>query len=75
MDSKQAYKQRSYEDFDPIFKWRREQDRDTVELHLPGQYRCVVSGVVLHRSKYYMEFSCIDVDVFIILCILVIIID
>ncbi|KHN34675.1 hypothetical protein glysoja_011228 [Glycine soja] len=27
---------RSYEDFDPLFMWRREEGRDTLELHLPG---------------------------------------
>ncbi|XP_020210661.1 inactive protein RESTRICTED TEV MOVEMENT 2 [Cajanus cajan] len=27
---------RSYEDFDPLFVWRREEARDTLELHLPG---------------------------------------
>lgn len=27
---------RSYEDFDPLFMWRREEARDTLELHLPG---------------------------------------
>ncbi|AES80880.1 putative HSP20-like chaperone [Medicago truncatula] len=35
MEHKHAHN-RSYEDFDPVFKWRREQDRDTIELHLPG---------------------------------------
>lgn len=27
---------RSYEDYDPIIKWRREEGRDTLEVHLPG---------------------------------------
>jgi len=36
MEHKHAHN-RSYEDFDPVFKWRREQDRDTIELHLPGK--------------------------------------
>ncbi|CAJ2672059.1 inactive protein RESTRICTED TEV MOVEMENT 2-like [Trifolium pratense] len=35
MESKHAHN-RTYEDFDPIYKWRREQGSDTVELHLPG---------------------------------------
>ncbi|WJX83055.1 hypothetical protein P8452_65745 [Trifolium repens] len=35
MESKHAHN-RTYEDFDPLFKWRREQGSDTIELHLPG---------------------------------------
>ncbi|KAL2320487.1 hypothetical protein Fmac_029456 [Flemingia macrophylla] len=27
---------RTYEDFDPLFVWRREEARDILELHLPG---------------------------------------
>ncbi|TKY62879.1 Inactive protein RESTRICTED TEV MOVEMENT 2 [Spatholobus suberectus] len=27
---------RSYEDFDPLFVWRKEESRDTLELHLAG---------------------------------------
>ncbi|XP_014491219.1 inactive protein RESTRICTED TEV MOVEMENT 2 [Vigna radiata var. radiata] len=33
---KHAHANRSYEDFDPLFMWRREEGRDTLELHLPG---------------------------------------
>ncbi|KAK7377849.1 hypothetical protein VNO80_03282 [Phaseolus coccineus] len=33
---KHAHTNRSYEDFDPLFVWRREEGRDTLELHLPG---------------------------------------
>ncbi|RDX91674.1 Inactive protein RESTRICTED TEV MOVEMENT 2, partial [Mucuna pruriens] len=32
---------RSYEDFDPLFMWRREEGRDTLELHLPGMLHCM----------------------------------
>ncbi|XP_058740099.1 inactive protein RESTRICTED TEV MOVEMENT 2-like [Vicia villosa] len=69
MDSKHAYKQRSYEDFDPIFKWRRELDRDTVELHLPGFKReqmriqvnhhgfLVISGERPHDGTTWKRFK------------------
>ncbi|KAK7336276.1 hypothetical protein VNO77_16812 [Canavalia gladiata] len=37
MESKHAYSaKRSYEDFDPLFTWHKEETRDTLELHLPG---------------------------------------
>ncbi|KAG4927559.1 hypothetical protein JHK85_054107 [Glycine max] len=32
---------RSYEDFDPLFMWRREEARDTLELHLPGMLHSI----------------------------------
>ncbi|XP_027351101.1 inactive protein RESTRICTED TEV MOVEMENT 2-like [Abrus precatorius] len=37
MESKHSHTpNRSYEDFDPLFTWHREEARDTLELHLPG---------------------------------------
>ncbi|XP_061343298.1 inactive protein RESTRICTED TEV MOVEMENT 2-like [Gastrolobium bilobum] len=37
MDTKHAHiANRSYEDYDPVYNWRTEENRDTVELHLPG---------------------------------------
>ncbi|KAL9331388.1 hypothetical protein ACSQ67_000998 [Phaseolus vulgaris] len=36
---KHAHANRSYEDFDPLFVWRREEGRDTLELHLPGIWK------------------------------------
>ncbi|XP_057437742.1 inactive protein RESTRICTED TEV MOVEMENT 2-like [Lotus japonicus] len=35
MEAKHAHN-RTYEDFDPVFKWRREETRDTIELYLPA---------------------------------------
>ncbi|XP_028790494.1 inactive protein RESTRICTED TEV MOVEMENT 2-like [Neltuma alba] len=39
---------RSYEDFDPLCKWRREEGRDILEVHLPGFRREQVKVQVNH---------------------------
>jgi hypothetical protein len=57
MESKHAHN-RTYEDFDPLFKWRREQGSDTIELHLPGMllicmcpsYKFFVFLFQIHKS-------------------------
>lgn len=41
---------RSYEDFDPICKWRREESRDTLEVHLPGTF------IYQHLSQVIIYF-------------------
>jgi len=42
---KHAHANRSYEDFDPLFVWRREEGRDTLELHLPGMFHCISPNI------------------------------
>lgn len=38
---------RSYEDFDPICKWRTEEGRDILEVHLPGLLSASIIMVLL----------------------------
>ena len=47
---------RSYEDIDPVFKWRRDEGRDTIELHLPGMLhmsKLIIYGVCLYRLNIF----------------------
>ncbi|KAI4350332.1 hypothetical protein L6164_004798 [Bauhinia variegata] len=44
----EAKPNRSYEDFDPVCKWRGDEARDTLEVHLPGFRREQVKVQVKH---------------------------
>lgn len=60
METKHAHN-RFYEDFDPVFKWRREHVRDTLELHLPG----MLYVLKLHVCCTYIKH---DFNIFIKIC-------